>query len=141
MKKKEGKTTTLSPAWWIAYGVVCGLGAAGLILLLASPRRGQPIQLIPAPTRQATSVQLATEIEITPTASPEPTVAFPININTATVEELQQLPGIGPTLAQNIVSYREIHGPFERIEQIQNVPEIGPLTFEAIMPFIVVAAP
>jgi len=141
MKTKEGKTKPLGPAWWIAYGVLCGLGAAGLILLLASPRRGQPIQLIPAPTRPTSSMELEATIEITPTASPEPTLAFPININIATAEELEQLPGIGPTLAQNIVSYREIHGPFERIEQIQNVPEIGPLTFEAIMPFITVAAP
>lgn len=141
MKKKEGKTTNETPAWWIAYGVLCGLGAAGLILLLAAPRRGEPIQLIPGPPRGATSTQLATEIESTPTASPEPTIAFPLNINTATAQELDQLPGIGPSLAQGIVAYRDAHGPFSSIEDIQNVPDIGPKTYEAISPFITVDEP
>ena len=141
MKNKEGKTTTLSPAWWIAYGVLCGLGAAGLILLLASPRRGLPIQLLPGPTRSATSSTVESEIEQTPTSSPVPTTAFPININTATANELDQLPGIGPTLAQSIIAYRGAHGLFVTIDDIQNVPDIGPRTYEAIMPFITVDAP
>ncbi len=141
MKKKEGKPTSLSPAWWIAYGVLCGLGAAGLILLLASPRRGEPVQLLPGPTRQATSIDLESEDEITPTPSPIPTTAFPLNINAATADELDQLPGIGPALAQGIVAYRAAHGPFATIEDIQNVPDIGPRTYEAIAPFITIAEP
>jgi comEA protein len=140
MKHKEGKSKTLGPAWWIAYGVLCGLGAAGLILLLVSPRRGQPIHLIPAPTRP-TSVELTSTIANTPTASPEPTLAFPININTATAAELEQLPGIGPTLAQSIVAYRETHGLFQTVTDIQKVPDIGPKTYEAIFPFIIVSQP
>lgn len=141
MKKKEGKPISLSPAWWIAYGVLCGLGAAGLIFLLASPRRGEPVQLLSVPTRSATSALEVTEIEPTPTTSPIPTLAFPLNINTAIAQELEQLPGIGPTLAQSIVAYREVHGAFITIEDIQNVPEIGPRTYEAIMPFITVGEP
>ncbi|MCL5429696.1 MAG: helix-hairpin-helix domain-containing protein [Chloroflexi bacterium] len=141
MRKREGKITSLNPAWWIAYGVLCGLGAAGLILLLAAPRRGEPIQLLPAPTRSATSIELEAEIEQTPIASPIPTTSFPININTATAQELERLPGIGPTLAQSIVAYREAHGLFATIDDIQNVPEIGPRTYEGIMPFITVDEP
>ncbi len=141
MKKKEGKTISLNPAWWIAYGVLCGLGAAGLVLLLTAPPRGEPIQLLPAPTRSATISVMETEVELTPTASPIPTTAYPININAATAQELEQLPGIGPTLAQSIVAYRDTHGPFTTLEEIQNVPEIGPITYEAIMPFITVGEP
>jgi competence ComEA-like helix-hairpin-helix protein len=138
MKTKEGKSKPLGPAWWIAYGVLCGLGAAGLILLLASPRRGQPIQLIAAPTQLATATATQQEITPSPTTSPVPTVSFPININNATAQELEQLPSIGPTLALSIVAYRESHGPFQTIQQIQNVPDIGPMTYEAIKPFITV---
>lgn len=55
-----------------------------------------------------------------------------ININTATAADLEQLPRIGPVMAQQIVDYREANGPFTRIEDIQDVPNVGPATFEAI---------
>jgi competence protein ComEA len=59
-----------------------------------------------------------------------------VNINTATVDELDALPGIGPTTAQNIVDYRLQHGPFQVIQEIQNVPGIGPATFAGIQDYI-----
>jgi competence protein ComEA len=59
-----------------------------------------------------------------------------VNINTATIDELNTLPGIGPTTAQAIIDYRLQHGPFLVIQDIQNVPGIGPATFENIKNFI-----
>jgi competence protein ComEA len=59
-----------------------------------------------------------------------------ININTATAEELEALPEIGPVMAAKIVAYRTTHGPFETIEDIQDVDGIGPKTFEAIKDLI-----
>ena len=56
---------------------------------------------------------------------PTPTVIYPININTASQSLIEELPGIGPTKAQAIVSYRQEHGPFQKIEDILNVPGIG----------------
>ena len=44
-----------------------------------------------------------------------------ININNASIQELQTLPRIGPTLAESISLYREQHGPFQNIEDIKNV--------------------
>ena len=61
-----------------------------------------------------------------------------ININTATVQQLDALPGIGPVTAQSIVTYREQHGPFQHIEDIMNVPGIGPVTFDHIQNLITV---
>ena len=61
-----------------------------------------------------------------------------IDINSATVEELDGLPGIGPTLAQAIVDYRNEFGPFFAIEDIMFVDGIGPDTFEAIKDLITV---
>ncbi len=55
-----------------------------------------------------------------------------ININTATKEELDTLPGIGEVTAQRIIDFREQHGNFQKIEDIMNVSRIGPKLFEQI---------
>ncbi len=56
----------------------------------------------------------------------------PIDINTATLEELDSLPGIGPVIAQRIIDYRTATGPFASIEQIEEVKGIGDALFEKI---------
>jgi len=61
-----------------------------------------------------------------------------VNINTASLEELDKLPGIGRTTAQKIIDYREENGPFVSIEEIVNVSGIGPATFEEIRDLITV---
>ena len=61
-----------------------------------------------------------------------------ININTATADELDSLPGIGPTTAQSIVDYRVENGPFQSIEEIMRVPGIGPATYDLIKNLITV---
>ncbi len=61
-----------------------------------------------------------------------------ININTATQSELESLPGIGPTLAQRIIEYRETNGYFQTIEDIKKVSGIGNKKFEAIKDLITV---
>lgn len=62
----------------------------------------------------------------------------PLNINTAGATELESLPGIGPALAQRIISYREQHGPFRTVEDIKNVPGIGEGRFAQIKDLITV---
>jgi comEA protein len=132
MPKKVSGELHLSPAWWIVIGILIGLGAAGLIVLLASPQRGQPIVLLPAPTASATELRAAIL-----TSTPVPTAGpLLVNINTATMEELQQLPNIGPVTAQAIVSYRQSHGDFTELRQLMNVSGIGAKTFDGIEAFI-----
>lgn len=72
---------------------------------------------------------MAEETQATET-NPEP--SFPININTATWEQLQALPGIGPTYAQRIIDYREEHGPFRTVGELMNISGIGEKRLEAI---------
>jgi competence protein ComEA len=61
-----------------------------------------------------------------------------VNINTASLEELDKLPGIGATIAQRIIDYRTENGPFATIDDIVNVPGIGTATFEEIKDLITV---
>ena len=61
-----------------------------------------------------------------------------INLNTATLEELDLLPGVGPAIAQRIVEYREANDGFYDIEEILDVSGIGEKTFEKLKPYITV---
>lgn len=56
----------------------------------------------------------------------------PINLNRASVTELESLPGIGPVLALKIYTYRNVNGPFVRIEDLQKVSGIGSAKFAAL---------
>jgi competence protein ComEA len=61
-----------------------------------------------------------------------------ININTAAIEGLDALPGIGPSTAQKIIEHREVNGPFATIEGIMDVPGIGEAKFAQIKDLITV---
>lgn len=76
----------------------------------------------PGPTRQE--------------ATRPPEEADRIDVNEAGPIELQEVPGIGPVMAQRIISFREDFGPFERVEDLLDVRGIGLRTLENIRPFI-----
>jgi competence protein ComEA len=59
-----------------------------------------------------------------PAAGSSPTA--PLDLNTATLEQLEALPGIGPVTAQKILDYRQAHGAFHSVTELQGVPGIGP---------------
>ncbi|HOR18308.1 MAG TPA: helix-hairpin-helix domain-containing protein [Brevefilum sp.] len=63
---------------------------------------------------------------------------YPLDLNTASKEALESLPGIGPAKATDIVDYREQHGPFESIDELLNVPGIGPTIFESIREYLTI---
>lgn len=61
-----------------------------------------------------------------------------VNINTATAEELQSLPRIGPAMAQRIIAWREAHGGFRSVDELDAVPGIGPSMLENLRPLVTV---
>ncbi len=61
-----------------------------------------------------------------------------VNINTATQNELENLPGIGPSIASRIIEYREQNGKFNKIEALQNVKGIGDAKFNNIKEYVIV---
>jgi competence protein ComEA len=60
-----------------------------------------------------------------------------VSLNTATVQQLETLPGIGPALAQRIVDWRERHGRFSSIDELHEVSGIGPSKYADIAPLVV----
>ena len=60
-----------------------------------------------------------------------------VNINTASSEELELLPRVGPALAGRIIEFREANGPFQTVDEILAVKGIGESSFEKLEPFIV----
>ena len=59
-----------------------------------------------------------------------------IDLNAATREELESLPGIGPALAARIIAHRQTHGAFSSVEGLDKVRGIGPATLERIRPYV-----
>lgn len=61
-----------------------------------------------------------------------------IDLNTATLEQLEALPGVGPVLAQNILDYRSADGPFTSVGQLDDVPGIGPARLAQLQPLVTI---
>jgi competence protein ComEA len=68
------------------------------------------------------------------------TAASPVNLNSASVAQLQSLPGIGASAAQRIVDYRQKNGSFKKIEELMNVKGIGEKSFLKLKPLITIGA-
>ncbi len=109
-------------------------------LNLAKPLSNNDHIIVPR-LKTNTSSGVVSSQTATGNASSDATVAAaetPVNINTASAEELESLPHIGPTRAEQIIAYREENGPFAHIEDIQNISGIGPATYQDLAPLITV---
>jgi competence protein ComEA len=62
--------------------------------------------------------------------------AGPVDLNTATAEQLEALPGVGPATSKAILTYRANHGRFRSVTELLEVPGIGPAKLEALRPLV-----
>jgi competence protein ComEA len=90
-----------------------------------------------APVSDGTQVVVPKRAPPAPAASSEPgsevaPAAGPVHLNTATLEQLDELPGVGPVTAQKIVDYREQHGAFSSVDDLDAIPGIGPARLEQL---------
>lgn len=106
--------------------ILAGSGFWGLRRFNPALFLGKP-NLVATPETEQHRVQ-----ENAPRAKP----SLLLNINTATAEELETLPKIGPQMAQRIIDYRKAHGDFASVDALQNVNGIGKKTLEKLRPFI-----
>src|SRR6185295_15891937 len=74
----------------------------------------------------------------TPDAAVDTTPSGPVDVNSATIDQLDVLPGVGPTTAAAIVAHREQHGPFQSVDQLGDVRGIGPAKLEALRGLVTV---
>jgi competence protein ComEA len=117
-----------------AAGGLTGEADSSSINLAAPLEDGQSIVVKAGAALNSPPAQRGDPLSITI----EPASAQLININTADLEELDKLPDIGSVIAQRIVDYRNVNGPFMRIEEIMNVPGIGQGIFDKIKDMITV---
>jgi competence protein ComEA len=124
----------------VVVAVVGLVGRPGLVTVPAGSRVADAVEaaggflpgIDPAAVNLAAVVSDGQQIAVgVPAAGGGPAPAGeaaggPVNLNTATAQDLDALPGIGPVLAQRIVDHRSQQGPFRSVEQLDDVPGIGP---------------
>lgn len=144
------------PARVLLAGALVGVG-----IRVGAELAVDPVVVLPAPVGEAAAVPQerpgpgvgpsgaarAAEPDEPEQAAPQETAAEPstpaglVDINRASAEELDGLPGIGPVLARRIVEFRERHGPFALVEDLLEVPGIGPRILERLRPLVTVGPP
>ena len=99
---------------------------------LAAPLADGEQVLVPSAAAGATAVAPAPA-----GASGGPTASAPVDLNTATAEQLDALPGIGPTTAQKIIDYRQQHGPYTSIDDLDAISGIGPAKIDSLRGLVI----
>lgn len=139
----SGEAPAPAPTGTVVVSVVGQVASPGLVTLPAGARVADALAAAGGllPTADPASVNAAAlltdgeQIAIgvpgaaAPAAAGPAAPGGPLDLNAATVTDLDALPGIGPVLAQRIVDHRSAHGPFSSVEQLDDVSGIGPAIY------------
>jgi competence protein ComEA len=90
-----------------------------------------------APLADGEQILVPTRGAAAATGSGPPSPSAPVDLNSATAEQLDALPGVGPVTAQKIVAYRQEHGPFRSVDDLDAIPGIGPSRIENLRGLVV----
>ena len=117
----------------IALSLIALLTFAGAAWFVVAPEPSPGVEVTrPTPAANVPALPDTSDADASPTSE----APLSVNLNTASLEELVELPGIGETLAGRIVAYRKENGPFIRIDQIMAVSGIGPGTYEKLRGYV-----
>jgi competence protein ComEA len=131
----------------IVVAVMGRVHRPGLVTLPPGARVADALEAAggPLPETDLATLNLARKVvdgELITVGVPAPATAEgsagPVNLNTASAAQLQELPGVGPVLAQRIVDYRERHGGFRSVDELREVTGIGEATFAELQPLVTV---
>jgi competence protein ComEA len=125
---------TLMVVCWIGWNVPASRDAETLHAA-ALPEADRPAA-IPSLSESRTAADPPAQQHQTKSSRQASTIM--LDLNRATHEEFERLPGIGPVLAGRIVEYREVRGAFRDVEQLRRVKGIGKKTYERIRPLVAV---
>ena len=127
MKDAHDEKRKIDRREWVLFGVM-----AALIVAVVIAAWWDVPELSPATVTYSTTV---TEAEETPSTQ---AADIRISLNTATTDELMQLSGLGETMAERIVEYREAHGGFSSVEELLEIRGVGEKKFAAWAPYLTV---
>lgn len=126
------------------YSLPAGSRVADALVAAGGPAQGADSQRLnlAAPLADGERIWVPREGEGAPAEGPAPAGADgssqpgPLDLNRATLAELDTLPGVGPATARAIVAHRERNGPFRSVSELTRVPGIGPAKLEVLRPLV-----
>lgn len=124
-----GTSKATHPGWWRLYGprVLVSLMAVA-VLSGGAVYASRVSESAPKVVYTASLGEVAAESQD----------SLKVDINSADVEELDELPEVGPATAEAIIEYRRANGSFAAVDELEGVPGIGPTTIQKIEPFATV---